>query len=459
MVLKNSRTTTRNEKQNTRQDWTDIGEGEMKPTHVDLFSGIDGFALAAKWAGYQTVAFCEINPFCQQIIKKNFGKDVKIYGDIRKLAADSFYGRQEKCEKQTTGNKQCDSFTTNSSSSRIKNLRQERKNSIHGFKQIDLLTGGFPCQPASCAGKRKGTADNRWLWPEMLRVIKEFEPTWIIGENVNGLASLVEWTSDLEMGGEADFFEEERKIYEREGSGILNGICSDLESLGYEVQPLVIPACAVNAPHRRDRIWIVGHSGRQYGKGTKDGGEPKGQISSQEDASMSERSIGNDEQGDDTDTERQRSQVGQEAHKTRLSGVERDSSHASDAISKPVDIRRHGTEPICRKRRQASGVQGREVTADPLHTKRQFLSRQQSKQGQETQQRNGNNFGQEEQWNRDWLEVATELCRLDDGLSVELGKFKLSKSKHREEQLKAYGNAIVPQVAYQIMKAIQEIEQ
>lgn len=159
--------------------------------HLDLFSGIGGFALAARWAGINTVAFCEIEPFAQKVLKKNF-PGIPIFSDICKL----------------------------------------KRSDIH--ESVDIITGGFPCQPFSIAGKKRGTDDNRDLWPEMFRIIKEFKPTWVVGENVANFVGMA-----------------------------FNRTKTDLESEGYEVQPLIIPACGVNAPHKRDRVWIVAYTNRK----------------------------------------------------------------------------------------------------------------------------------------------------------------------------------------------------
>jgi DNA (cytosine-5)-methyltransferase 1 len=156
-------------------------------THLDLFSGIGGFALAAKWNGYRTVGFCDNEPYAQAVLKKHW-PDVPCHKDIREVRGELYAG-------------------------------------------VTLLTGGFPCQPFSVAGKQRGKDDNRYLWPEMLRVIQEAKPAWIIGENVAGIVNLA-----------------------------LDQVCADLEGQGYEVEPIIVPACAVDAPHRRDRVWIVGHS-------------------------------------------------------------------------------------------------------------------------------------------------------------------------------------------------------
>ena len=156
-------------------------------THLDLFSGIGGFALAAKWNGYRTVGFCDNEPYAQAVLKKHW-PEVPCHKDIREVRGELYAG-------------------------------------------VTLLTGGFPCQPFSVAGKQRGKDDNRYLWPEMLRVIQEAKPAWIIGENVAGIVNLA-----------------------------LDQVCADLEGQGYEVEPIIVPACAVDAPHRRDRVWIVGHS-------------------------------------------------------------------------------------------------------------------------------------------------------------------------------------------------------
>ena len=307
--------------------------------HIDLFSGIGGFALAARevWGKeYENVLFCDNNKFCQQVIKKNFGKDSVIYEDIREVTADS-------------------------ANSRLKKVRQERQD------EIFLLTGGFPCQPFSQAGKRRGTSDNRYLWPEMLRVIREFQPTWVVAENVRGLLTISEGL-----------------VFEQ--------VCLDLEREGYEVQAFVIPAVAVNAPHRRDRVWLVAHR-----KGIGVGG------STGQECGIQERAL---QQGEPAGCEIRREGEGCV-------------SNAHDTINE--ELERHP--------KPNQGQTGRENKVRPNASP---------------------------DWSRNWLEVATKLCRVDDGLPVELDGFKLTKAGHRVERLKALGNAIVPQVAIEIMKAIKE---
>lgn len=192
--------------------------------HLDLFSGIGGFALAAQsvWGdAHEIAAFCEIDRFCRRILKKHW-PDARFIEDIKKFDAKEFAGT------------------------------------------IDILTGGFPCQPFSTAGKRRGKADDRYLWPEMLRIISQVRPRWIIGENVAGFVSMVESVGPavlegrtIDRGAESDIYE---AVYSRQEHMLIEYVCKDLENQGYSVQPLVIPACGVDAPHKRDRVWIVGHA-------------------------------------------------------------------------------------------------------------------------------------------------------------------------------------------------------
>jgi DNA (cytosine-5)-methyltransferase 1 len=158
-------------------------------THGSLFSGIGGFDLAARWMGWDNVFHVERDPFCRQVLSHHFPES-QSFDDVKTFDATHFRGR------------------------------------------VSVISGGFPCQPFSAAGKRAGTSDDRYLWPEMFRIIREARPTYVVAENVRGLLS---WNEGL----------------------VLDTVCADLEGDGYEVFPAVLPASGVNAPHRRDRIWIV----------------------------------------------------------------------------------------------------------------------------------------------------------------------------------------------------------
>lgn len=170
---------------------------------LDLFAGIGGFSLAAHWMGWETAAFVEREPFCQKVLRKNFGEDIEIHDDIFDFDGRPFRGA------------------------------------------VDIITGGFPCQPFSAAGKRKGADDERYLWPEMLRTIREVQPRYVVGENVLGLLN-------------------------QSRGMVFETVHTDLETAGYEVFTLVLPACAVGAQTRRDRVWIVGRlshaSGIRFGE-------------------------------------------------------------------------------------------------------------------------------------------------------------------------------------------------
>jgi DNA (cytosine-5)-methyltransferase 1 len=170
-------------------------------THIDLFSGIGGFALAAERAGFKTEVFCENDKFCQKVLQKHW-PDVPIIEDIRRFDGEKYRG-------------------------------------------ATVLTGGFPCQPFSQAGKRRGQADDRYLWPEMFAVIKDARPRWVIGENVVGIYRMA-----------------------------LDQVLTDLESEGYTARTFIIPAAGINAPHKRARVWIIAYaSDRKYRR--REGPVPK----------------------------------------------------------------------------------------------------------------------------------------------------------------------------------------
>lgn len=324
--------------------------------HLDLFSGIGGFAYAAREAWgieYECAAFVERDWFCQQVLTKNF-PEAPIVADIRDVA--------------------------NADGSRFQGGDQEgRFNPGH----VDLVTGGFPCQPFSQAGKRTGTNDDRYLWPEMFRVIRESRPTWVIAENVGGL---VTWNDGM----------------------VLEQVCADLESEGFEVQPFIIPAAAVGAPHRRDRVWFVAYSedNRQRGLG----------LERQPDSKATESSSAG---RNDADAEGKQTGVSRQPRKV-------DSSDDAN----PQGIGRSAGSTV---RQGARARRGRQ-RFDPRS------------------------------WGADWREVATATCtpRMDDGLPARLVRLPdgttISEARWRRETIKAYGNAIVPQVALRILRIMRELE-
>lgn len=170
-----------------------MGKDSCGLTHLSLFSGIGGLDLAAEWAGFQTVGQCEWADYPTKVLEKHW-PDVPRWRDIRTLTWENFYERT-------------------------------------GLRTVDVISGGFPCQPFSVAGERRGKDDDRYLWPELLRIVQEIRPTWFVGENVAGIVTMA-----------------------------LDTVLSDLESLGYSAQAFIVPACAADAPHRRDRCAIVAHT-------------------------------------------------------------------------------------------------------------------------------------------------------------------------------------------------------
>ena len=335
--------------------------------HLDLFSGIGGFALAAdRIYGKNTKhIFVENDPFCQAVLKKHWPNS-KIYGDIRTFTYASFYDDRGNAGELSQADERQE-----------KERQKERTTKFGGsdFQRPFILTGGFPCQPFSQAGRRKGTADDRFLWPEMLRVIQEFQPTWVIAENVRGILTI-------------------------EQGVVFQQVCADLEASGHEVQPLIVPAVAVNAPHRRDRVWFIAHR-------TNDGRSCRRSL---------ERS------GQDSDDEEWSSATDKPFRERR----ERKFGEI-DAIA-PDSRQQHGGEG--RVKKQTENPQKRTTTANK--TERHARPN----------------------WDENWLEVATRLCRVDARVSTRvdrLGKIRNS----RNERLKALGNSIVPQVAIEIMKAIR----
>ena len=329
--------------------------------HASLFSGIGGFDLAAEWMGWTNLFNCEWEEFPRQVLKHHFPNAIQ-HGDIKELDATAYAGR------------------------------------------VDILTGGFPCQPYSLAGKRKGKEDDRHLWPEMLRIIRECAPRYVVGENVRGL---VGWDGGL-------VFEE---------------VCADLEACGYSVQPFLLPACGVGAPHRRDRVWFVAWNTDSRGRRRH----------------RAKREVSRQEQGPDTQgichSVQQNKSVVNSDHKggshghgqvqgadgevrqrnDRAQPCDAGSGNASDTERLRLE---HGTKP------QSSCGSQREIRE---HASRHFAS---------------------EGWAR--FPTVPPVCGRNDGLPKELDG--LTFSKWRRESIKAYGNAIVPQVALQIFKAINEYE-
>jgi len=316
-------------------------------THYDLFAGIGGNSIALEEVFCdETIKhiFCEWEVFPTAVLKQHW-PEAEYFGDIAELVAD-------------TANKGLEG-------SEWARIQGDGNRCTDGDNGLTIVTGGFPCQPFSAAGRRRGTADDRYKWPEMFAVIQNVRPDWVVAENVRGL---VTWSEGL----------------------VLEQVCADLESEGYEVQPIIIPAVAVNAPHRRDRVWIIAHA--------NSGEQRTGFGSIQEaDGEVSERN--DDAEPSDAD------------------------KHITNADAR----REHGTSRRGSKVRPSLENSGR--------AQRQYPD-----------------------WKRSWQEVAFATCddSMDDGLSRVMDGTTISRPKWRQGSLKAYGNAIVPQVAMEIFRAIKQ---
>lgn len=345
-------------------------------THASLFSGIGGFDLAAEWMGWHNAFHCEINEFCTKILNYHF-PDAEHYTDITRTDFSKWRGR------------------------------------------IDVLSGGFPCQPFSLAGQRKGADDNRYLWPQMLRAIREIRPTWVVGENVAGILTMVQPGAEVEVGGQASLFGEDyRKRVLHRQEYVIETICRDLEREGYAVQPLLIPACAVGAPHRRDRIWFIAHR-------TNAG------------------------------TETMQFTGGNGIYAVGTSSHTDGDRYTSCGTSCRIEKERRERAAMSGQRggrcERFNGLDGfSRIAADPYGKRQKYGNDQGPERWEKPDERFKTQYS-----SSIWEKFPTQspICSGDDGLSGRLDG--ITFSKWRQESVKAYGNAIVPQVAYEIFKAIE----
>lgn len=314
--------------------------------HLSLFTGgAGGFDFAAELMGWFNIAHVEIDEDCRAILKNNFPY-AESYADIRQFDGKKFAGA------------------------------------------IDIVSGGFPCQPFSTSGKRAGTNDSRFLFPEMLRVIREVKPRWVVAENVLGLVS-------------------------QDGGMVLEQVLASLEAEGYQVQTYNIPACAVGAPHERQRVWIVAYSD-SYGRYT--------QKHKREYNSHQERNIATSSRG-----------------RAVQQGNKHDDGTRTNASSKFIQGLMRPWEWWIRYSDASRGT-----TSNP--TRERF-------KGRLLQSYARHNIRPLE---GEWVQVAAEFCRVDDGVSTRMDR--IQKSKERKARIKMLGNAIVPQVALQFFKTIEAFE-
>ena len=409
-------------------------------THASLFSGIGGPEVAAEMMGWRNAFHCEINPFGRAVLDYWFPES-KSYEDITKTDFREWRGK------------------------------------------IDILTGGFPCQPFSYAGKRGGADDSRYLWPQMLRAIDEIRPTWVVGENVAGITTMVEGGVLADLGGEATLFGEVDGVhrYGLRQSFTIERICRDLEGLGYSVQPLLVPAAAVGAPHRRDRIFIIAYD--------RDGHDQHGRLSEREVQGEKEsESVGhcsrlqhgegldlrgsadttNDARDSDVRDERKEREVrgGENPQPSRIcEEICRDTADASDLL-RDGGIAGHGGEFGGEPMPKFGDGSRTDVAPDSEGEQSDGCGLGQSGFSETKQIEFGR--GSSEIGNirylypeNRWAEFPSisPVHRGNDGLPFDVDNLAIPFAKWRTESLKAYGNAIVPQVMYRIFLAIQEAEQ
>ena len=321
--------------------------------HASLFSGIGGFDLAAQWMGWTNVFHTEWNEFGQKVLQHHFPNSIS-YHDIIKTDYTIHRGT------------------------------------------IDIITGGFPCQPFSLAGKRKGTDDERYLWHEMLRAIQQIRPTYVVAENVRGLLTI-------------------------DGGLVFEQVCADLEAEGYEVQPILLPAASVNAPHRRDRIFIVGYAANssvtRLERSTRTGERWKHGPTCQ---SESDESTGNAANTNDTGTKQP-----MQSERTRQKDDEGWQGQPQ-------------FEPWKNGINEPAANTNSTPTADEIQTRWNVSASTHDTIGT-------------------WQNFPTEsaICGRNDGLSDRLDN--ITFLKWRNESIKAYGNAVVPQLILPIFQTIEKL--
>lgn len=306
-------------------------------THLSLFSGIGGLDLAAEMAGFTTVGQCEWADYPTKVLEKHW-PDVPRWRDIRTLTGGSFYDRT-------------------------------------GLRTVDVVSGGFPCQPFSVAGKRRGKEDDRYLWPEMLRVISELRPTWVVGENVAGIVNMA-----------------------------LDQVYADLENASYTVQAFVIPACAVDAPHRRDRCAIIAYH-------------------------------------DSTGLQAQRTKQ----QTAGASGVCTDVAYTENVR---LQRERSGGDQVSRARHEKEKSERCcDVLSDTDNRSRSLRGNWELPAVEETQGQRTNHGGRSSEYvTGEWWPTEPNVGRVANGVPS------------RVDRLKCLGNAVVPQQFYPIFQAIADVE-
>jgi DNA-cytosine methyltransferase len=373
---------------------------------LDLFSGIGGFSLGLESTGYfQTIAFVEKDKFCRQVLQKNFN-NIPIEEDIRNVRGSNY--------------------------------------------AADVITGGFPCQPFSVAGKRKGTADDRYLWDETIRVVAECKPRWFIGENVEGLINI-------------------------NNGMVLRQVQTDLEEQGFQVQCIVIPASGIGAWHQRKRIWIIAYNlsySNNNGSYRSQRNETEQSCNKQEDrlSFRDDKDVPNTHNSRDRTSQNDINKDWEKDIKGREELTQfKSSGHSKDVSNSNSRLRRgRGTEFKNRDDREGwfyskeekqtrNDIRSEAIGCDDIpgkatiqHTNNQRCEESNISKESNKQDIHSGKFDST-RTDKTWWEAQSEFCGVPNGISYEL-------DKDRSSRIKALGNSIVPQIARQIGLSIMKGE-
>ena len=397
---------------------------QRKLRHLDLFSGIGGFSLGLEsTGGFETVGFCDNEPFAQKVLKKHW-PNVPIYEDVRNVGVETI-----------------------------------------GYRGVDIITGGFPCQSVSVAGLQKATEDDRWLWPEMFRIIKEIRPTYVLGENVRNLVSI-------------------------NNGVVFEQVCVDLESEGYETKSLILPASSQNAPHLRYRCWIIAvlantksersFSSSKRGKRNKDKSgifnnkeEVRSKVRSKSSrcGQLREQDVTN---SNDTRDRTSRSRIDKNWEK-EVKGWEEQPQFEPSRYSEDVANTKSKRLPPLKNRaeivRPSEGQRILRRSCDAGGTRQADVSNTISQRGRSRKSRGKDAEDarelsrSEEHWQRN---TGCGLGGTGDGVSKRIhghwgdnweeGTPRVAEGqKNRAQRLKALGNSVIPQIPAVLAKAILDI--
>jgi len=366
---------------------------------LDLFSGLGGFSYGLERIGFKTVAFCEMDKYCKLVLQKHW-KGAKIYNDVKEIT-------KERLEAD-------------------------------GIELPEIITGGFPCQPFSVAGKQKGTSDDRHLWPEMFRIIKEFKPRWVIGENVKGITNI-----------------QDGMVFET--------VCTDLEGEGYEVRAFNIPAAGVGAPHRRERIWIVAHAkcfNDSESIRESDGAQDQVQKEHRQNDSASREFSRTSEVWKKSN----RHENVEDSRRTLRQGTELERENANEVKQEDADQHQRSSSPsepnvAHAYTRLSNGsfeeVQPRGQTFDTSSEGSTDVANTKSSNRDDNEAVTGDGESSTQEVSRDgssvsgegsWWHTEPDVGRVAHGVPG------------RVHRLKSLGNSIVPKIAEEIGKAIMEAE-